>query len=218
MYITYLILVITILISIKAFEDQNLLNRFMFNPYNVIHKKEWYRIFSHAFIHADFMHLGFNMYVLYMFGVEVTPQSQSFYFGFKSLEPALVFDFGTLGYVYYAILYIGGIAAASVYALLKHKNNPNYNSLGASGAVSAVVFGSILLNPTAQMGLMFIPIYLPAYVFGPLMLVAEYFMSKRGGTKIAHEAHIGGALFGLFFVSLINPNYVTHFFNVIFNG
>lgn len=218
MYITYLILIITILISIKAFEDQSLLNKLIFNPYDVIHKKEWYRVFSHAFIHADFMHLGFNMYVLYMFGVEVTPQSQSFYFGFKSLEPALVFDFGSLGYVYYAILYIGGIAAASVFALIKHKDNPNYNSLGASGAVSAVVFGSILLNPTAQMGLLFIPIYLPAYVFGPLMLVAEYFMSKRGGTRIAHEAHIGGALFGLLFVSLINPNYVTHFFDVIFNG
>ncbi|HIP35529.1 MAG TPA: rhomboid family intramembrane serine protease [Crocinitomix sp.] len=218
MYVTYIILVITILVSIKAFDDQNLLNKFLFNPYGIIHHKQWYRVFSHAFIHADFMHLGFNMYVLYMFGVQVTPYSQSFYFGFKSLEPALVYDFNNLGYVYFAILYVGGIIVSSLYALLKHRDNPNYNSLGASGAVSAVVFGSILLNPTAQMGLLFLPFYIPAYIFGPLMLVAEYFLAKRGGTRIAHDAHIGGALFGLLFVSLINPNYVTTFFKAIFNG
>ncbi|MGV6862434.1 MAG: rhomboid family intramembrane serine protease [Putridiphycobacter sp.] len=218
MYITYIILIITVLVSIKAFEDQGLMHKLIFNPFDVFRNNNWYRIFSHAFIHADFMHLGFNMYVLYMFGVQVTPQSQSFYFGFKSLEPALVFDFGNLGYIYFGLLYVGGIVASSLFSLFKHKNNPQYNSLGASGAVSAVVFGAILLNPTAKMGLMFIPIYLPAYIFGPLLIAVEYFLAKRGRTNIAHDAHIGGAIFGFLFVSLINPSYLTRFFNLIFNG
>ena len=203
MYLTYLIITITVLISLKAFEDENLMRKMILNPYAVIQQKKWYKLITHGF-------------VLYMFGVEITPSSQVFYHGFKSLEPALVYDFGWLGYVWYAILYFGGIVAATIPSLIKHKNNPNYNSLGASGAVSAVVFASIILNPTAQMGLLFLPFYLPAYIFGPLMLLAEYFLSKRGRTNIAHDAHIAGAVFGLVFICIINPNYLSQFLQHIF--
>lgn len=214
MYITYLILGITILISIKGFDDESFKSKWLMNPYDVIHYKKWYRIFSHAFIHADFMHLGFNMYVLWMFGVEAVP-IDGYISNFISLEPGFVNDFGLKGYWYFFLLYVGGIAFSSLYALHKHQDNPHYNSLGASGAVSAVVFGTIILNPNAQMGLMFLPL-MPAYIFGPLLLVGEYFMAKRGGTNIAHDAHISGAIFGIIFTIAINPTYIVNFFNSIF--
>ena len=215
MYITYFILGITILISIKAFDDASFKTKWLMNPYDVIHHKKWYRIFSHAFIHADFMHLGFNMYVLWMFGVQATSR-HGFADNLKSLEPSFIDDFGVKGYWYFFLLYVGGIAFSSLYSLHKHQDNPHYNSLGASGAVSAVIFGAILLNPTAQMGLLFLPFYIPAYIFGPLLLVAEYFMAKRGGTNIAHDAHISGAIFGIIFTIAINPAYIVNFFNSIF--
>jgi len=214
MYITYFILGITILVSLKAFEDDNFKRKLLLNPYDVMHYKKWYRVFTHAFIHADFMHLGFNMYVLYMFGVEVTPEP-GYVMSFLSLEPALVKDFGVKGYWYYFLLYVGGIFFSSIVALYKYKDNPGYNSLGASGAVSAVIFGCILLNPHAQMGFFLLP-SMPAYIFGPLLLVIEYFMAKRGRTNIAHDAHIAGALFGIIFIIAINPNYIINFFNSIF--
>jgi membrane associated rhomboid family serine protease len=215
MYITYFILGITILVSLKAFNEPDFKRKLLMNPYDIVHNKKWYRTFTHAFIHADFMHLGFNMYVLYLFGV------QSFDGGgnspyLKSLEPSFVDDFGVIGYWYFFLLYVGGILFSSIYAIYKHQDNPNYNSLGASGAVSSVIFGAILLNPHAELGIFPLPFMLPAYIFGPLLLVAEYFMSKRGGTNVAHDAHIAGALFGILFTIAINPNYIVNFFNSIF--
>jgi len=214
MYLTYIILAITILVSLKGFEDSNFKQKLILNPYDVTHHKKWHRVFTHAFIHADFMHLGFNMYVLYMFGAE-SVSKHGYSQNFLSLEPAFVHDFGIKGYWYFFILYIGGIFFSSAYSLYKHQDNPSYNSLGASGAVSAVIFGAILLNPNSQMGFIFFPA-IPAYIFGPLLLILEYFMAKRGGTNIAHDAHILGALFGIVFTIAINPSYITNFFNAIF--
>ena len=217
MYITYFILGITILISLKGFNEPDFKRKLLMNPYDVVHYKKWYRTFTHAFIHADFMHLGFNMYVLYMFGIG------SFNGGgntpyLKSLEPSFIDDFGLIGYWYFFLLYAGGILFSSLYSIFKHKDNPHYSSLGASGAVSAVIFGCILLNPQARLGLIFLPeaLYLPAYLFGPLILITEYYMAKRGGTRIAHDAHILGALFGIVFTIAINPDYIVKFINSIF--
>lgn len=211
MYITYLLLVATVLISVKAFSDNEFKWKLMFNPYSVVHNKQWYRSFTHAFIHADWMHLGFNMYVLYMFGVEM----DSNLYLHKSLEPALIDLYGAKGYLYFGCLYVGGILFATVISLQRHKDNLHYNSLGASGAVMAVVFGYIVLNPTAEMGLLFIPVYVPAYIFGPILLVIEYLLGKRGGTGIAHEAHFAGAIFGLVFMCLIDIDLMFEFFQKI---
>jgi membrane associated rhomboid family serine protease len=201
MYITYLLLVVTILISVKAFSDDEFKWKLMFNPYQIVHRKEWYRSFSHAFIHSGWMHLIFNMYVLYMFGAEITNRQ-----GRLSLEPDLVDRYGVKGYLYFGCLYLGGILFAGIWSLKKHKDNPNYNALGASGAVSAVVFAYILLNPNVQLGILFLPenFMLPAYVFGPLLLVVEYFLSKRVKTGIAHDAHISGAIFGVVFMCIVD--------------
>ncbi len=215
MYLTYIILGITIIISIMAFEKPELKGQMYLNPSQIVHDKKWCRLFSHAFIHADFMHLFFNMYVLYMFGVQGQIVDGLSY-GFESIEPRLLSDFGIKGYWYFFLLYAGGILFSSLFAVYKHQDNPHYNALGASGAVSAVVFAFIILNPSAELGIIFIPVYLPAYIFGPLMLGFEYYLSKRGGTNIAHDAHITGALFGLLFIALIDYHYYLDFFNRIF--
>ena len=127
--ITLIIVIITVVISLYASENYSIKNKFLLNPYNVFHHKEYYRIISHAFIHADFIHLGVNMYVFYSFG--------------SMLEYTFLEIFGTIGTVYYIVLYIGGVIFASLLSLNKHKDNPNYNSLGASGAVSAVLFSYV---------------------------------------------------------------------------
>ena len=191
--------------------EESFKRKLMMNPYDVVHNKKWYRAFTHAFVHADFMHLGFNMFVLYMFAVQVAPPSLYQY----SLEPSLVVKYGPKGYLYFGCLYLGGILFSTIYSIYKNRDNPGYNSLGASGAVSAVVFGYIMMYPDAQMGLLFIPFYIPAYIFGPLIIVAEYFMAKRGGTGIAHDAHISGAIFGVIFMIVIDYNYLTNFFDKV---
>lgn len=199
MYITYLLLAVTILISAKAMDDDSLKRKLMLNPHDVIHYKKWYRCFTHGFVHADWMHLGFNMFVLYSFG--------------ELLEMIFEIKFGLRGHMLYALLYLAGILFSCLYSLYKHKDNPYYNSLGASGAVMAVLFGFILVNPTAELGLLFLPgIQIPAYIFGPLILLLEYALSKRGGTGIAHDAHIGGAIFGVVFMTALDYNYLLDFF------
>ncbi len=215
MYITYIIIAVTVLVSVLAFERPELKGRLLFNAYDIIHFKKWYRLFSHGFIHADFMHLFFNMYVLYMFGVQGA--SQEYFSGFSSVEPNLVHNFGVKGYFYFFLLFVGGLAFASLYALFKHQDNPHYNALGASGAVSAVVFVFIIMNPESNLSIIFLPfLQLPAYIFGPLLLLAEYYLAKRGRSHIAHDAHISGAIFGLLFIALVDYNYYISFFTAIF--
>jgi membrane associated rhomboid family serine protease len=212
MYITYLLLAVTVLVSVKAFSDESWKRQLMFNPYDVVHNQKWYRSFTHAFVHANWMHLGFNMYVLYVFGVASVPK-EGWISSHYSLEPTLVMDHGAKGYLFYGCLYLGGILFSTLWSMSKHKDNPAYNSLGASGAVYAVVFASIMMNPNMGMGIIFIPIFIPAYIFGPLLLVAEYYLAKRGGTAIGHDAHISGAIFGMIFICVIDYNYLLDFFS-----
>lgn len=197
MYITYLLLVVTILISVKAFNDNSFKWKLMFNPYNVVHNREWYRSFTHAFIHADWTHLLFNMFVLYSFGL--------------ALEDILRINYGDKGYLYFACLYVGGILFSNLTSLQKHKDNMHYNSLGASGAVMAVMFAFVLMYPTADLMLIFLPIPIPAFIMGPLILVAEYYMGKRGGTGIAHDAHFAGAIFGIVFMIAVDYQLLIEF-------
>lgn len=213
MYITYLLLAATILVSVKAFSDLQFRERMMLNPFDVVHHGAWYRCFTHAFIHADVMHLSFNMFALYIFAVQYTPES-----GFSSsysLEPELINRFGAKGYLYFATLYLGGILFSTLWSVYRHRDNPYYNSLGASGAVSAVMFGYILLNPMVELTVFPLPpsLGIPAYIFGPLLLVFEYILAKRGGTGIAHDAHIAGAIFGIVFISLVDYSILLDFFH-----
>ena len=154
--ITYIIIAITVLISITSMENHELKNKMMFNAYMIHHRKEWYRFFSNGFIHADFMHLGFNMFSLYMFGLGVES-------AYKDL-------FDTKGILFFILLYVGGLVMSSLYSYEKHKENIYYNALGASGAVSAVIFAFITLSPTTKLLFLFIPIPISAWLFGLIYL------------------------------------------------
>lgn len=200
----YFIIGITVLISVYAFQNQQFLAKSLFYPYRVKHHNEYSRIITHMFIHADWAHLIFNMFSLYFLG-QILFVSFYHYFGEES------------AIIHFVILYFFGGIFASFFPYARNHENPNYTSLGASGAVSAVVFAAILWNPTMQLALLFLPIPIPAYIFGPLYLAFEYFALRRGKGNIAHDAHIGGALFGIVYVLLIEPNKGSEFVQLIFN-
>jgi len=205
---------VTVLISLAAFNNQDLLSRLIFNPYQVKHRNQYYRAVTHAFIHADFMHLFFNMYVLWSFGglIESIFTQKEY---FEYLFPTLEFWGTSTGYLYYVLLYFGGMIFATLPSLRKHSENPGYNSLGASGAVSSVVLASILLLPTMDINLFFIPIGIPAFIVGIAYLGYEYYMSKNAQSRIAHDAHYVGALFGLAFLLIIQPYFGIRFLELI---
>jgi membrane associated rhomboid family serine protease len=194
--VTYLIIGITALISINAFRNRDLFARLMLNPYQVYHRKQVFRMVSHGFMHADWNHLIFNMLSLFFFGGLVENE---------------------LGVALYICLYMGGMVFASLGSLFKHKDNIGYNSVGASGAVSAVVFASILFYPWNRLMFIFLPIPIPAVVFGIIYLVYSHYMSRKNVDNINHDAHILGAVFGLTFPILINQGYLTHFIDQLLN-
>ena len=136
-----------------------------------------------------------------------------FYLG-GYLEAELINNYGSVGIYYYIILYISGGVAATVFPYFKNSDNPMYRSLGASGAVSAVIFATILWEPQLELMLMFIPIPIKAYVLGPIYLAIEYYSMRKGASGIAHDAHLGGALFGILFVLLIDVNKGIEFLNI----
>ena len=201
--ITTIILIACVAFSLLAFNNKNIFNKYLFSPYAAYHHKQYYRLFTHAFLHGDYMHLAFNMYALYLFG----PILEQMYF------PALFQNKATF---YYILLYVGGIVFSSMYEFIKQKDNPNYTSLGASGAVTAIVFSVILINPTIDMGIMFIPIAIPAWIFGALYLVYSWYMGKRQLDNIGHNAHFWGAVFGFVFTIVLKPALLSRFFSEIF--
>ena len=198
--ITEIIVALTCLISWQALNNKNFQNQCMFIPYNVKHFNEYYRLLSHVLIHADFAHLAFNMISMFYLG--------------KYLEMELVYEYGNLGLYYFVILYLLGGLAATILPYYRNSDNSMYRSLGASGAVSSVVFATIMWNPQLELMLLFIPIPIKAYILGPIYLAVEYYSMRRGGSGVAHDAHIGGALFGILFVLLIDPNKGIEFLSI----
>lgn len=206
MSITLIIIIVTVAISLIANNNQELYSKLLFNPYQVTQQKEWHRLITHAFVHdrGNILHLLFNMYVLYSFGTAV--------------EDMLAVAVGAKAILYFLFIYFGGILSATVPSLIKHKNDYSYNSVGASGAVSSVLFAAIAFIPlSGGIGIIFLPISLPPIVFGVLYIIYEIYMDKRGGTNIAHDAHIGGAAFGFLFTLLLVPGVLTNFFYQILN-
>ncbi len=203
-------MVITGLTSYRAFEDRKLKAQFIFLPAKIKETGEWYRFFSSGLIHADWMHLLFNMYVLYSFG-----QSVEQYFGYY---------FGEIfGRILYLVMYVLAIGASSIPDYKKHQNYYGYAALGASGAVSAVVFASIFFSPwQGGIGLLFIPGSIPPMLFGALYLWYSSYMAKRQMDNIGHNAHFWGAVFGFAFTLLISLIFqfglVEYFFSELYNG
>ena len=197
-----LIMIATILVSLNAMNNEELKDRMMFIPYISKNDKQSYRIFSHMFVHADFQHLAFNMMSLYFLG--------------SALEYELIFQFGFLkGEINFLLLYFLGGLFSTLIPYARNHDNPNYRSLGASGAVSAVVFAFIIWNPFAEL-LIFFAIPMPAWLFGVLYLAFEIWSDKKGNSGIAHDAHIGGAIFGVLFILIINIEKGKDLLNLVF--
>lgn len=204
---TLLIIGITCVVSLMALGNPVMLQNLWFEPFVVNVRREWYRFLTHGFVHANQMHLFVNMFVLYMFGSNV-----------ENLYGDLRQGSGTLAFL---ILYLGGVVFGALPGYKKHIHDPNYRSVGASGATSAVLFAYILMMPTRQVGLMFLPgIGMPGWLFGIAYLAYEWYQDKRGGDNVAHDAHFYGAVFGAGFTAILEPRLLTEFgfFQGLFNG
>lgn len=193
----------TSLISIYALYNQELFGRLKFNAYAIRHQGQGWRFLSYGLIHADWVHLFINMFVLYSFG--------------KAVIEAYCYYFDLKGYLFYLLLYIGGLGFSVLFDYGKHKDDPHYNAVGASGAVSAVLFASILVFPTGSVYLFPIPFPLPSVVFGVIYLVYSAVMARRGTGNIGHNAHFWGAIFGLVFTIALKPILAVSFWQQIMN-
>ena len=196
--VTIIIIAVTVLVSLLCFSGRPDVNSLMFNAYQVWHRKEWWRMLTSGLVHGGWGHLFFNMLTLYFFGTVV---EQYFAAAFGS----------TNGIVLYVVLYVSAIAVASLWDLFKNRDNPNYNALGASGAVSAVLFASILFDPKMGIYIYLIPIPVPGYIFAPLYLLYCWYMARRGTDNIGHTAHFWGAVYGLAFPLICRPDIFQHF-------
>ena len=200
--ITYIIIAVTVIVSFLSFSNRSLFDKLLFDPYRIFHQRQYYRFLTHGLVHADWMHLGINMFVLLSFG--------------RMVEDVFMGIFGNgKGMYFYLLLYIGGLLLSSTPSFGKHKNNAWYTAVGASGAVSAIVFASILISPLSGIRFIFIPFDIPAFIFGLLYLGYSAYMAKRGQDNIGHDAHFYGALFGLLFPILLKPGLLTGFVNQI---
>jgi membrane associated rhomboid family serine protease len=194
--ITLIILILTCIISFTAFSNQRIIDDLIFYPPAITNRNQWYRFITNGFIHADLGHLAFNMFSLYMFG--------------EFVEKYFVFMFSGQGKIMYLLMYLSALLICLLPTYFKNRNNYQYRSLGASGAVSAVVFAGIFLEPTIKIGLLFVPPVIPGFVFGPLYLALSAYMSKRGGDNINHSAHFWGAVWGVVFV-IIASKFLSDF-------
>lgn len=213
--ITIIIVVATCMISFNAFNKEDLKYRLAFSPYEVKHHQKYTKYITHMFVHADITHLLFNMLSFYFLGKELLQATAIPEIG---LNDGLIASYGSaIGSAHFIVLYFLGGIFATVWPMLRNYDNPAYVSLGASGAVSAVIFATILWNPKLELSLMFLPIPIPAYIFGPLYLAFEFWAFRRNKTNIAHDAHIGGALFGVIYVLIINFDKGKELIQIIFH-
>jgi membrane associated rhomboid family serine protease len=201
MSITLAIIILTCLVSISAFNREKLIDDLIFYPPAITQRKQYYRFFTCGLIHADFIHLLFNMYGLYIFGTAV--------------ENMFAEIFNEKGKVLYLLMYISALFFSLLPTYSKHKNDSYYRSLGASGAVTAVIFAFIFLDPLRKMGLLFLPsnFMIPGFIFGLIYIILSSYFEKRGQGNINHSAHIWGGIYGIVF--LILTGYVFSEYKVL---
>ena len=186
--ITLTLLVITVALSLFGFANKKVINDFIFYPPAINKDNEWWRFITNGFIHADLGHLAFNMFSFYMFG--------------DFVEKYFIVLFNEKGKALYLAMYLTALVVCLIPTYMMQRNNKQYRSLGASGAVSAVVFAGVFLEPTIKIGLFIIPPIIPGFIFGPLYLLMTIYMSKRGGDNINHSAHFWGSVLGVGFLIL----------------
>ena len=176
------------------------MNKLLFNPYRVSRTKEYYRFLSSGFVHGDLIHLLINMVVFYSFG--------------SLLEETFQFVFPGFGILLFILLYLSSIVVADWPSFQRYKELPHYNSLGASGAVSAVVFASVFIYPLNNISIWGL-VDLPGIVLGIIYLAYSFYADKKGGGRINHSAHFAGALYGVVFTAIARPQFIGEFYNEI---
>lgn len=196
--VTLILIVITVAISLLCFSRPGLFEAMKFSAYDVWHRRQWHRMISYGAVHGGWGHLLFNMITLYCFG-RIVEQ----YFGAA---------FGaTTGPVLYAVLYVTSLAVSTIWDLIKFRDDPAYSAVGASGAVSAILFAAILFEPRMGIYIYLIPIPVPAYIFAPVYLIYCIIMARKNMDNIGHSAHFWGAVYGLVFPLMLRPDIFTHF-------
>lgn len=195
--ITNIIVGITSLISFILMQNKTGKSALIFHPVTIRENNQWYRFLSSGFIHADMMHLAINMFVLWSFGNAI----ESYYY------PQALGEFSSVKYL---MLYFGGIIVSSIPSYLRHKDNPNYAALGASGGVAAVVFAVIIFAPWQNLYLYGI-IAIPQILAGVGYVVYSWYKDKRATDNIGHMAHLTGAAWGFLFTAAMNVDLLTGF-------
>jgi membrane associated rhomboid family serine protease len=190
--ITLIIIGITCVVSFMAFNNARLMNDLILWPPAITRSREYHRLVTYGLIHADFNHLLFNMITLFFFG--------------RVMEGLYTARLGTLGF---ALFYIVALVVSILPTYLKNRRNPNYRSLGASGAVSAVLFSFILIAPWSRIVVLVVP--MPAIIYALLYVGYSVYMDRRGGGNVNHSAHLWGAAFGVIFTLLIRPDVLPLF-------
>jgi len=189
----------TIATSVWAFYNDNVYENLILHPYSIARGKRVYTLISSGFIHADVMHLGFNMLSYYFFAFQLEA-------GNKDL------GFTGLGHWQFGVLYFASLILSDIPSVYKHRDDSWYHSLGASGAVSAVIFSFIMFSPLAGMGLIILPgLYIPSVLFGALYLIYCNYASKHARDNVNHDAHFFGALSGLLITVIMYPHSVHDF-------
>lgn len=196
--ITLVLIAITVLVSWQAWQRPRLLDRLILWPPAVDRQRQYDRLVTHGFIHADWQHLLFNMITLFFFG--------------RFAEQLVTRMIGPLGFV---LFYLSAIVIAILPSYLRHRQDARYRSLGASGAVSAVLFAFILFNPWGLIFVFFLPV--PAILYGVFYVGYSFWMDRQGNDNINHSAHLSGAIYGVLFMLLMEPRIGAHFLRALAN-
>jgi membrane associated rhomboid family serine protease len=187
---TYLVMGVTFLVTMAAFSIHGLFRAFRLSPHEVATKGAWHQVVTSGFLHADFGHLFFNMFTLYFFGRGVE----------RLLDPRS-----------FALIYLGSLVGGSLLTVARHRGDPSYHAVGASGAVSGILFSFILFEPMARIHVFLIPVGIPAVLFALGYILISVFGMKSGARGIGHDAHLGGALAGAALTILIHPQVISRF-------
>lgn len=186
--VIYLLIAIIFLISYQGFKDPAFRGKYIFDVDQILVHNEYHRVFTSAFLHSDWYHLIFNTLALSSFGVFVL-----MLYGIKN----------------FALIYLVSLIGGGLLSLYFHRNHGDYRALGASGAISGVIFSTIFISPTSEISFLFIPIGFPAWAFGAAFVVFTIWSIKKSSDNIGHEAHLGGAIFGMITTSLIDPELLS---------
>ncbi|WP_026462376.1 rhomboid family intramembrane serine protease [Adhaeribacter aquaticus] len=204
MSITFIIIILTVGVSLYAWKNESFLRSLIFHPFSVSKKHQYYRFVTSGFLHADWTHLLFNMFSFYMFAQVVE-------------NLLLNFHGQGQGLLLFLLIYIGGIIVSDIYTFFKQRKNFDYYALGASGGVSAIIFSSILINPLNSIIIFPVPIPIKGFIFGFLYLIYSYFQGRRMGDNINHDAHFYGAIYGFVLTNFLVPGAFENFVSQIAN-